>query len=185
MFQDNRRDMGAVTVIAERNHSVSDNISIDKYLWHGDSSASCHEANDTVGMFDYSRIYSYLKIGHGKYMYSSRIGKQKFMIVKASGSTMDLILCDCIYLPEICINLKDYKGSTYNVLVAWETGESIFEPLDLIASDDLITCADYAFKHNLLGELGWNRFRHYTRNKNKLGRIVNQTKVRSYCRERS
>jgi hypothetical protein len=77
----------------------------------------------------------------------------------------------------------DYKGSTYNFLVEWETGESTYEPLDLIASDDPITCAEYALKHNLLDETGWKQFRHYTRNKNKLDRIVNQTKVSSYRRE--
>jgi hypothetical protein len=165
MFQDNSRDMGAVNVAVERNNSVSDNISMVKYLWHGDSGASCHVGNNTAGMFDCSRIYSYLQIGHGKYMYSSRIGKQKVMIVQANGSTLDLILCDCIFVPDICINLMDYKGSTTNVLVAWETGESTYEPLDLIASDYPITCVKYALKHNLLDEPGCKRFRHYTRNK--------------------
>jgi hypothetical protein len=69
-------------------------------------------------------------------MYSSRIGKKKVMIVQANGATLDLIPCDCIYVPDICINLMDYKGSTYNVFVAWETGDSTYEPLDLIARDD-------------------------------------------------
>jgi hypothetical protein len=108
---------------------------MEKYLWHGDSGASCHVGNDTAGMFDFNCIHSYLKIGHGKYMYLSRIGKMKIKIVQANGSTLDLILCDCIYVPDICIYLKDYKGSTYNVLVAWETGESTYEALDLIASE--------------------------------------------------
>jgi hypothetical protein len=93
-------------------------------LGHGDSGASCHVANDTAGMFDFSRIHSYLKIGNGKYVYLSRIAKKKIMIVQVNCSTMDLILCDCIYAPDISINFKDYKGSTYNVLVEWETGES-------------------------------------------------------------
>jgi hypothetical protein len=66
MFQDNRRDMVAVAVKAGRNNCVSDNISMAKYLWHGDSGASYHVANDTAGMFDYIRIHSYLKIGRGK-----------------------------------------------------------------------------------------------------------------------
>jgi hypothetical protein len=38
-------------------------------------------------------------------MYSSRIGKKKVTIVQANGSTLDLILCDFIYVPDICINL--------------------------------------------------------------------------------
>jgi hypothetical protein len=69
MFQDNRRDLGAVTVEAERNNRVSDSISMEKYLWHGDSGASFYMANDTAGMFDCSRIHSYLQIGRGKYLY--------------------------------------------------------------------------------------------------------------------
>jgi hypothetical protein len=85
---------------------------MEKYLSLRDSGASCHEANDTTDIFDYSRIHSNLKIGNGKYLYSSRIGNMKVMIVQANGSTLDLILCDCIYVPDIC------KGSTSNVLVA-------------------------------------------------------------------
>jgi hypothetical protein len=46
-------------------------------LWHGDSRVSCHVANDTAGMFNCSRIHSYIKIGNAKYMYSSRIGKKE------------------------------------------------------------------------------------------------------------
>jgi hypothetical protein len=72
-----------------------------KYLWLGYSGASCHVTNDTSGMFHCSCIQSYLKIGNGKYMYSSTIGKNKVTIVQENGSTLDLILCDCMYLPDI------------------------------------------------------------------------------------
>ena len=37
-----------------------------------------------------------------------------------------------------------YNGYKFNVLVDWETGESMYEPLDVIAADDPITCAIYA-----------------------------------------
>jgi hypothetical protein len=36
---------------------------------------------------------------------------------------------------------KNYKGSRYNVLVERETGETTYDPLDFIASDDPVTCA--------------------------------------------
>jgi hypothetical protein len=52
MFQDNRRDLGAITVESERISSVSENISMQKYLRLGDSGASCHVINYTAGMFD-------------------------------------------------------------------------------------------------------------------------------------
>jgi hypothetical protein len=105
MFQNNRRDLGAVTFETERNSSVSENKSMKKYLWIGESDSSYHLTNNTASMFDCSRIHSYLKIGHGKYMYSSKIGKKKVTIVQSNCSILDLILCDCIFVPDICINL--------------------------------------------------------------------------------
>ena len=48
-----------------------------------------------------------------------------------------------------------YRGSRYNVLVNWETGESTFEPLSTIAADDPVTCAIYAKDNGLLEEDGW------------------------------
>ena len=41
----------------------------------------------------------------------------------------------------------DHKGSRYNVMVEWESGEITYEPLALISKDDPITCAVYAKKH--------------------------------------
>ena len=56
-------------------------------------------------------------------------------------------------------NHPDYKGSSYNVLVAWETGEQTYEPLDLIAKDDPVTCAIYAKDKALLDKPGWKHFK--------------------------
>jgi hypothetical protein len=47
-------------------------------------------------------------------------------------------------------NHPDYKGSQYNVLVEWETGEITAEPLSVIAADDPVTCAIYARENGLL-----------------------------------
>jgi hypothetical protein len=78
---------------------------------------------------------------------------------------------------------KDYKGSTFNVLIEWETGETTYEPLDLIASDDQVTCAENGKKHNLLGIPGWKRFRRYSKNDKKIHRLVNQAKMKDSRRE--
>ena len=45
---------------------------------------------------------------------------------------------------------ENYKGSKYNVMVEWETGEITEEPLSLSAANDPVTCATYAKKHDLL-----------------------------------
>jgi hypothetical protein len=73
---------------------------------------------------------------------------------------------------------KDYKGSNYNVQIAWENGEITYEPLSLIAADDPVTCAVYGKKNNLLHLPGWKRFKHIARNQTTLARQIKQTKLR-------
>ncbi len=53
----------------------------------------------------------------------------------------------------------DYKGSSYNVMIEWENGETTSEPLSIIAANDPVTCAIYARDHNLLELPGWKRFK--------------------------
>jgi DNA-directed RNA polymerase subunit H (RpoH/RPB5) len=44
----------------------------------------------------------------------------------------------------------DWKGSSYNVMMEWENGESTSEPLTVIAATDPIICAIYAQDNDLL-----------------------------------
>ena len=77
-------------------------------------------------------------------------------------------------------NHPSYKGSKYNVLVNWETGESTYEPLSVIAADDPVTCAIYARDNNLLDEDGWKQFRRLAQREKKLLRMGNQAKLKSF-----
>lgn len=65
------------------------------------------------------------------------------------------------YCPQSPLSPSDpaYKGSRYNVLINWETGESSFEPLSTIAADDPVTCVIYAKESGLLEEDGWKQFK--------------------------
>ena len=72
-----------------------------------------------------------------------------------------------------------YQGSRYNVLVDWETGESTYEPLHVIAADDPVTCAAYAKEKGLLEEEGWRRFKRIAKRQKKLVRLMNQSKLRA------
>ena len=56
----------------------------------------------------------------------------------------------------------DHKGSKYNVMVEWESGEVTYEPLTLISNEDPITCAVYAKKHDLIDTTGWKHLKRYT-----------------------
>ena len=77
-------------------------------------------------------------------------------------------------------NDPSYKGSRWNVMLEWETGEVTYEPLNLIAKDDPVTCAIYARDHGLLDQDGWKRFKRLARRDKKLLRMANQAKIRSY-----
>ena len=77
-------------------------------------------------------------------------------------------------------NHPSYKGSRFNVMVEWETGEITTEPLSLVAKDDPVTCAIYARDNNLLDIEGWKRFKGIAKRQKKLLRLANQAKLRSY-----
>ena len=66
----------------------------------------------------------------------------------------------------------NHKGSKYNVMVEWESGEVTYEPLTLISKDDTITCAVYAKKHDLLDTTGWNHLKRYAKTSKRLIRAV-------------
>ena len=74
----------------------------------------------------------------------------------------------------------DYKGSMYNVMVEWETGEISSEPLQLIAADDPVTCAIYAKDNGLLELPGWKKFKSIAKRQKKFTRMANQAKLKSY-----
>ena len=72
----------------------------------------------------------------------------------------------------------DHKGSRYNVMVEWESGEITYEPLALISKDDPITCAVYAKKHDLLDTTGWKHLKRYAKTSKRLIRAVKQSRIR-------
>ena len=49
---------------------------------------------------------------------------------------------------------KDQKGSEYNVLVLWKSGEQTHEPLSFLAKNTSVDCAKYAKERNSLHKPG-------------------------------
>jgi hypothetical protein len=69
----------------------------------------------------------------------------------------------------------EYNGSTFNVLVLWETGEQTWEPLHVIGNDDPATCAKYARDKGLMNVPGWKRFKRYAKREKILQRVSQST----------
>ena len=76
----------------------------------------------------------------------------------------------------------NWKGSKFNVLVEWETGEKTYEPLSILAADDPVTCATYAKENDVLHIEGWKRFRNIAKRDKTLARAVMQSKIREVRR---
>ena len=72
----------------------------------------------------------------------------------------------------------NHKGSKYNVMVEWESGEVTYEPLTLISKDDPITCAVYAKKHDVLDTTGWKHLKRYAKTSKRRIRAVKQSRIR-------
>ena len=65
-------------------------------------------------------------------------------------------------------------------MIEWENGETTLEPLQLIAADDPVTCAIYASENKLLNFPGWRQFKSSAINQQKLSRMINQAKLKSF-----
>ena len=84
-----------------------------------------------------------------------------------------------------------YKGSKYNVLVLWETGEQSWEPLHVdknskwtggIYNTDRVSVAIYAVEHGLLDTEGWQLpgIKKIAKTQKRLTRNANQAKLHSF-----
>jgi len=71
---------------------------------------------------------------------------------------------------------KYWKGSKYNLLVNWETGESTFEPMTILEKDNADLVAQDGLEHGLLNEVGWKHLKRKAKNKKVLDQRVNQAK---------
>jgi hypothetical protein len=77
----------------------------------------------------------------------------------------------------ITSNHPDYNGSTYSLLIEWETTK---EALQVFAKDDPVTCAIYAKDNGLLDLPSWKQFKSISRLQKKFTRMVNQAKLNSF-----
>ena len=72
----------------------------------------------------------------------------------------------------------EYLGSSYNLLIEWETGEMTWESLSDVIDDDPYSCAVYAKKFDLLNTQGWKQLKICTRAAKRLIRTPKKSKYR-------
>ena len=69
----------------------------------------------------------------------------------------------------------EYHGSSYNLLIEWETGAMAWEPLSNIIADDPYSCAVYAKKFDLLNKQGWKQLKRHARTTKRLFRTFKKS----------
>jgi hypothetical protein len=93
-------------------------------------------------------------------------------IVEAQEATVEEAPTDAIYTFKSILahqgplTVKDtwYKGSSWNILIEWDGGETTWEPLNLIAKSDPISVALYREENGLLNKKGWKYLKKHARN---------------------
>ncbi|MGH3053882.1 MAG: chromo domain-containing protein, partial [Gaiellaceae bacterium] len=71
------------------------------------------------------------------------------------------------------------KSHQYKVLVKWTTGETSWEPKNVIHATDPVTLAKYAKENNLLELDGWKKYKALCRNEKRYIRMLNQAQLRN------
>ena len=71
----------------------------------------------------------------------------------------------------------EHLGSSYNLLIEWQTGEMTWEPLSKIIASDPYTCAIYyAKKYDLHFTPGWKLLKTHARTARRLIRTLKKSK---------
>jgi hypothetical protein len=77
----------------------------------GDSAASTHMGVSDEGMTDVELINSPVRIGNGKALTATKIGKRRITIIQKDGSSQDMILEEYKRVPAICVDLFSISKS--------------------------------------------------------------------------
>jgi hypothetical protein len=84
---------------------------MNQNTWLGDSAASTHMGFSNEGMIDVEIINSPVRIGNGKALTATKIGKRHITIIQKDGSTQVAILSKYKCVPELWVNLFSISQS--------------------------------------------------------------------------
>ena len=91
---------------------------LDDHTFLCDTGASCHLTNSLEGMSDMVKSDCQIKIGSGKQLSSKIVGTKNMVITHKDGSTMDITLENCRYVPDLWVSLFSVNkalASGYNL----------------------------------------------------------------------
>jgi hypothetical protein len=93
---------------------TTSNYKINSNTWLGDSAASTHMGFSDEGMTDVELINEPVRIGNGKALTATKIGKRRITIIQTDGSSQDAIPEEYKCVPELWVNLFSISKSLQN-----------------------------------------------------------------------
>jgi hypothetical protein len=76
-----------------------------KNLFIADSGATSHMRNTLEGMYDVEDWVVGVKVGNSEIMKSKKKGKFKGLVKQTNGTTLEVIITDVLYVPDLWVNL--------------------------------------------------------------------------------
>ena len=93
---------------------VLDDYENNDNLWLADSGASTHMGKIQVGMFDVKEELTWIKIGDGKVLRSTKTGKLRCTVLQKDGSKHTIVLSPYKYVPRLWANMFSIMDSCAN-----------------------------------------------------------------------
>jgi hypothetical protein len=90
--------------------------------------------------------------------------------------------CISVHQGPLWTSKKYCKVKSYNHLEQCKTGNTMYQLLDLVASNDLVMCADYVENNELLDTAALKQLCCTAKRDKKIEHMVNQAKIKIYCR---
>jgi hypothetical protein len=81
------------------------NKTFGRNTWLGDTAASTHMGISDEGMSDVVAINQTIMIGNGKTLMATKMGTLHWTVFQADGSSLDIVLKDYKYVPDLHVNL--------------------------------------------------------------------------------
>jgi hypothetical protein len=78
-----------------KGHVIKHNDKLTKATWLGDTGASCHLTNeDDSNMFDAQAVRSPIKVGNGKSLMATKMGKKRVEVIQKGGTSGTFVLTE-------------------------------------------------------------------------------------------
>jgi hypothetical protein len=117
--QPNFESQGVVFAVTSSEERIS------KHIWICDSGASGHYSMSIDGIFNILDIDEKVTAGNGEKMVAMKVGSLRRRVIQVDDSTLDIVINEVKFLPELCANLFSVNKALKNGFKVSNKNENI------------------------------------------------------------